>query len=309
MSGAPLSGIIPALATPLRGPDALDGEGLERLVDRVLAAGVHGLFLLGTCGEGPSLSQALRRELVERVVHLARGRVPVLVNITDSSPAESLLLARFAADRGATHVVASAPFYFAPGPDELAEFTSRLADASPLPVLLYNYPAMTRVPFGEEALQRALDHPKVAGVKDSSGDLGNFARLCLLRRGRSDWAVLMGCDGLLGEGLRLGGTGGVCGGANVSPRPFSGLYDSFRRGDAEAVRRAEEQVRELGLMLYGGGRAEDVVRGLKAALEALGVCRGDLAPPLLPLSEVAKAPIREWVLRLSPSPPPAPAGA
>ena len=94
----PLRGIIPPLITPLVERDALDIGGLERLIEHVLAGGVHGLFILGTSGEGPSLSYRLRRDLMDRVCRQVVGRVPVLVGITDTAFVESVTLARHAAD-------------------------------------------------------------------------------------------------------------------------------------------------------------------------------------------------------------------
>src|SRR5690349_19541861 len=101
----PLTGIIPPMATPLRSRDELDFAGLERLIERVLAGGVNGLFLLGTTGEGPSLSYRLRRELIDRACRQVQRRVPILVGITDTSFVESVALARHAADAGADATV------------------------------------------------------------------------------------------------------------------------------------------------------------------------------------------------------------
>ena len=98
---APLTGIVPPMITPLSGRDALDVAGLERLIEHVLAGGVSGLFILGTTGEGPSLGYRLRKEFIERTCSLARGRVPVLVGITDTAFVESVNAARWAADAGA----------------------------------------------------------------------------------------------------------------------------------------------------------------------------------------------------------------
>src|SRR3954454_15133593 len=106
----PLRGIIPPLVTPLLDRDRLDHAGLERLIEHVLGGGVHGLFLLGTTGEGPSLSYRLRRELVQRTCSLVKGRIPILVGITDTSFVESVSLARYAAEVGASAVVAAPPY-------------------------------------------------------------------------------------------------------------------------------------------------------------------------------------------------------
>jgi 4-hydroxy-tetrahydrodipicolinate synthase len=98
----PLSGIIPPLVTPLRDRDTLDCVGLERLIEHLISGGVSGLFILGTTGEGPSLSYRLRRQLIEKTCQLTKNRVPVLVGITDTSFTESVNLAKYSADAGAT---------------------------------------------------------------------------------------------------------------------------------------------------------------------------------------------------------------
>src|SRR5215469_3246209 len=108
----PLKGIIPPMATPLAAIDKLDVRGVENLVEHILSGGVHGLFLLGTTGEGPALSYKLRQELIERVCDQAGLRVPVLVGITDSAYAEALHIADVAAKAGASAIVMAPPFYY-----------------------------------------------------------------------------------------------------------------------------------------------------------------------------------------------------
>ena len=118
---APLTGIVPPMITPLSGRDQLDVAGLERLIERILAGGVNGLFILGTTGEGPSLSYRLRRELIERVSRQVNGRVPILVGATDTAFVESVNVAKIAADAGAAAVVVAPPYYLPEGQPELQE--------------------------------------------------------------------------------------------------------------------------------------------------------------------------------------------
>src|SRR5438477_8529361 len=143
----PFRGLITPMATPLAAPDQLDVAGLERLVPHILAGGVHGLFILGTTGEGPSLSYRTRRELVERVTRLAGTKIPVLVAITDTSREESVELANFAAGQGASFLVLAAPYYYRMTQADLAGHVARLAADLPLPVFLYNTPSHTQVDF------------------------------------------------------------------------------------------------------------------------------------------------------------------
>ena len=170
----PLTGIIPPMVTPLRARDELDIAGLEKLLEHILSGGVSGLFILGTTGEGPSLSYRLRREFIERVCQQVKRRVPVLVGITDTAFVESVNLARQAADCGADAVVAAPPYYMPEGQPELQEWLDHLVPELPLPLFLYNMPPLTKVSYEIETVRHALDHPRIIGLKDSSGDLNYF---------------------------------------------------------------------------------------------------------------------------------------
>src|SRR5476651_508579 len=121
-----LNGIIPPMVTPLLDRDVLDVGRLERLIEHILAGGVSGLFILGTTGEGPSLSYRLRRELIERVCGQVKNRVPVLVGITDTAFVEAVHLANFAAEAGAQALVLAPPYYFPNSQPELLEYVQHL---------------------------------------------------------------------------------------------------------------------------------------------------------------------------------------
>src|SRR5271154_1005367 len=152
---SPLNGIIPPMITPLRGRDELDLAGLERLIEHLLAGGVSGLFILGTTGEGPSLSYSLRRELINHVSRVVNRRVPILVGITDTSFVESVRVAGFAADAGAYAVVLAPPYYLPEAQPELQEYLDHLLPELPLPLFLYNMPALTKVTFEMDTIRRA----------------------------------------------------------------------------------------------------------------------------------------------------------
>jgi len=141
------------MVTPLRARDELDVAGLERLIEHILSGGVSGLFILGTTGEGPSLSYRLRRELITLACRQVRGRVPVLVGITDTAFVESVNLARHAADAGADALVLAPPYYLPPGQPELQEYLEHLAAELPLPLFLYNMPGLTKVQYEIECLR------------------------------------------------------------------------------------------------------------------------------------------------------------
>ena len=273
------------MITPLLGRDQLDIAGFERVLERVLAGGVHGVFILGTTGEAPSLSYRLRREVIDRACQFVRGRVPVIVGITDTSVVEAIQLARHAAEAGAQAVVTAAPYYFPEGQPELVEWALRLVPDLALPVYFYNMPQMTKVTFEPEMVQRLTQLAGVAGLKDSSGDLNYFQKLVEVARARPDWRVFVGPELLLVETLRLGGHGGVNGGAQIDPALLVGLYDATRRGDQATVERLQARLVKLGEIYRVGRHASTVIKGVKCALNLLGVCSGELAEPLHAFNE------------------------
>jgi 4-hydroxy-tetrahydrodipicolinate synthase len=277
---APLEGIVPPLITPLADRDALDVEGLERLIEHVLAGGVHGIFILGTSGEAPSLSYRLRRDLIDRACRIVRGRAPVLVGITDTCMDEAAALARHAADRGARGLVTSAPYYFPLGQPELIDFIEGLLPELPLPLYLYDMPQMTKTRFEAETVRRLARHERIVGFKDSSGDIEHFGEIVEAARDRPDWRLFMGPEHLLVEAIRRGGHGGVNGGALIEPRLLVDLHEAARRGDGPRTAALEERLRKLGGIYRIGRHASAVIKGMKCALSLLGICGDRMAEPL-----------------------------
>lgn len=287
-------GIIPPLVTPLRERDALDEEGLQRLVEHVIGGGAHGLFILGTTGEAPSLSYRLRRELITRVCELVQGRVPVLVGITDTAFIESVQLARHAADAGAAAVVLSTPYYFPAGQTELLGYVRNLVEQLPLPLVLYNMPSLTKVWFEIDTLRQLTSLERIVGIKDSSGDLDYFARLMSLRELRPDWSIMIGPEALLPEAMRLGGDGGVAGGANVFPRLFVDCYEACVGQDETRLASVRRAVDELQRIYEIGKYASRYIKATKCALSLLGICDDFMAEPF----HRFRAPERERVRQI-----------
>ena len=289
-----LRGIVPPMITPLQDCDVLDVAGLERLIEHILAGGVHGLFILGTSGEAPNLSYRLRRELIDRVCRQVKHRVPVLVGITDTSLIEARQVARHAANAGADAVVSAAPYYFAAGQPELVSFVEHLVDGLPLPLFLYNMPQMTKVQFTQETLRRVSHLERIIGLKDSSGDLNYFSSLVSLKQERPDWSIFVGPEHLLADTLRLGGDGGVNGGAIFMPELFVDLFNAVTRGDEPNAERLQEKLLLLGQIYSIGQHASAVIKAMKCACSLLNLCSERMAEPF----EAFRSPQREQVCRV-----------
>ncbi|MFN5962419.1 MAG: dihydrodipicolinate synthase family protein [Verrucomicrobiota bacterium] len=287
----PLHGIIPPVVTPLAARDQLDTASVDAIVHHLMTGGVHGIFALGSTGEGPGLSHRLRAEMVRATMAAAAGRLPVIVGITDTSFTESLELAAVAADAGAAAVVAAPPYYFPMTQDELVRYYLDLADALPLPLFLYNMPAMTKVPVSTETVRRIMDHPRIIGMKDSSGDMLQVH--ALLQLARPGWPVMVGQEQITGEAVLLGASGGINAGANLEPATYTALYEAARAGDLAALRRHHGRILAISSALYAiGNRPSSLVRGIKAALALMGLCPDRMAEPFHAFTKEEAAELR-----------------
>jgi len=299
----PLRGIITPMITPLLDRDILDVAGLERLIEHILAGGVHGLFILGTTGEAPSLSYRLRYEVIERVCGQVKGRVPVLVGITDTSFVESVNVARKAQDAGAQAVVLAPPYYFPAGQAELLEYLRHLTPELPLPVFLYNMPSYTKLVFEPETIRAAAEFPGIAGIKDSSGNMPYFRQLQSLLKDRPDFSLLMGQEELLAEAVLLGGHGSVCGGANLIPELYVELYNAACSKDLPKVESLHKKVMQLSNTIYNVGQYESsFLKGLKCALSCIGICSDFLAEPFHRFRRAEHEVIQRYVKELGITP-------
>ncbi len=260
-------GILTPLVTPMLEADVLDVEGLRRGVEHVIAGGVRGVFLLGTTGEGPSLSGRMRLEVLERVAGFVAGRVAMLVNVTGTSFADNIDLARAAADAGATVAVYSGPLYSPVTQAQLLWHVERFAAKCPLPVFLYNMPSHTNVRFDVDTVVKLAESGSIAGLKDSSADLMYLQKLSHALG--PDFPLFVGPEELLYPAMIAAGVaGGVNGGSNLFPHLYVGLHDAIRAGNHVEAARLHALVLKVSRLVYGNG----YLPGLKAALKAAGIC-------------------------------------
>ena len=278
------------MITPMLDAATIDAEGAARIADRMIAAGVAGIFILGTTGESQSLPMRLRFDFVSLVAKHIAGRVPLLVGITETSLEDSLALAEHARKCGAAGVVSAPPYYFPANQKELIDWYTALADASPLPIYLYNMPSKVKVFLNVGTVLVLSKHPNIVGVKDSSGNQSYFQSL-LFHFAGSDFAVYMGPEEQTAAAVLSGADGGVNGGANLFPELFVNLYEAAAKGDVEEARRLQKRVMFLSDSLYGlePGSDASFVKAIKCALEVKGICSGYLPLPYKPFGPEMKA--------------------
>ena len=196
--------------------------------------------------------------------------------------------------RGLTPLAAPPP-YFPLSQSELFEYVQSLAAALPLPLLLYNMPAMTKVCFAIETVRRLPDNPRIIGIKDSSGDKDYFAQLIPLARVRADCCVLIGQEQRMSDAVISGAQGGVNGGANVFPSLFSALYNATVRRDSATISRLQKQVVALGQVYHVVDGAAPGMRGIKCALNLLGICSDYATMPFARLQGADREVVRNLI--------------
>ena len=284
------------MVTPLNQDLSLDQKGLERLIEHLIAGGVHGIFILGTTGEAPNLPYDVRAELIEQSCRLAGSRVPVIVGITDTSYRDAIRMAAKAYQSGALAVVAAPPYYFQVGQADLLQYFKQMAADSPLPLFLYNAPLNTHLWLEVATVVEAAAEPNIVGLKDSGLNMGYFHAVREGVRSRTDFSLLVGPDDLLAEAVLLGAHGGMAGGSNVNPRLFVELYEAAAAGDVNRVATLHQQAIRFDNAVYRS--AEDPnnpLRGLKAALSIMGICGTAVTPPLRPISTRERETIAQYL--------------
>jgi 4-hydroxy-tetrahydrodipicolinate synthase len=277
-----LRGIVPPLVTPLNEDETVDEKALERQLDRLIQAGVHGIFLLGSTGEQPALRDAERVKVIRTARRVNAGRVPLVVGTMASSTARAVENIREAEAAGADAVAVTPPYYYpSRGEDEQLAHYRTCAAATKLPLVIYNIPLTTKVMVSADTMARITEIPNVAGIKDSSGDFGHFLRILELLRAKEGFSILIGAPVLAGAAVLYGASGTVSGIANMDPRTMLDVYASAVARNTTALQNLQHRVHRLMDILAFGAP----IVCLKTALELMGICRHYAAAPLQPLGQ------------------------
>ncbi|WP_420176144.1 dihydrodipicolinate synthase family protein [Luteococcus sp. OSA5] len=291
-------GIIPPLLTPFAEDGSVDFASLDRLVDHLIDAGVHGLFVLGSSGQVAYLTDDDRDAVMRHVVAKAAGRVPVLAGTADLTAPRVAEQCRRAEAAGADAVVVTAPLYALNDAAETADHFRLAAAATALPVFAYDIPVRVHSKLGLQMVVTLAQEGVLHGIKDSSGDDVLFRMLVTEREQLgADFSILSGhevmCDGM----YLLGADGAVPGLANVDPHGYVRLHEAALAGDWNLARQEQDRLTELFKIVFvPQGRSGDAggIGAFKQALAALGVIDSARMPrPLGELTANDEAAIRE----------------
>lgn len=277
--GAALHGVIAPIPTPF---DAVTGDvapvALRQAARALLDAGLAGITVAGSTGEGELLDDGERAGLVEWLREVVPEDRWLIAGAGAESTRGAIAIARSVGQAGADATLVRPPAYYAPAlsPGALADHYARLADESPVPLIVYNIPKYTHVMLADSVLRALAEHPNVIGFKDSSGDLKVLAAY---RSAAPRLVPLVGAGQLLYPAMELGAVGGIVAIACFAPALCVKCFDAFQAGDRETAGAVQERLTPLAREIVNGmGPA-----GIKAAMEVVGLPMGPVRSPLQPL--------------------------
>ncbi len=281
MSAIAFRGVFTALVTPFR-DGAVDEAAFVALVERQIAAGVHGLVPVGTTGETATLSHDEHRKVVSLCVETARGRVPVIAGAGSNSTAEAIELAGHAKAAGAQAALVVTPYYNRPSQEGLFAHYTAVAKAVDLPVVVYNVPSRTGVDIADATLARLAVLPNIVGVKDATGDMARASQQRRLRGG--DWILLSGDDPSALGYMAHGGHGCISVTSNVAPGPCAAFYDACMSGDWTGALVLQDRLIDLHKALFLDASPAPT----KFALAHLGLVTEECRLPITPCADGVK---------------------
>src|SRR5688500_8333210 len=272
----PFTGVGTALITPFTKSGALDDAAIKRLAKRQIDNGVHFLVPCGTTGETPTLNAAERRRVVELVVEAAEGRVPVLAGAGGYDTQEVAHLSKEMESIGVQGLLSVTPYYNKPTPEGLYQHFSRIAEATSLPIVLYNVPGRTGCNIDAATCARLATIPRIVGVKEASGNITQMVEIC--RAVPAEFLVLSGDDALTLPLMAVGGRGVISVAANAIPAEMSQMVEAAERGDYKAARQLHHKL----VPLMMGNFIESNPGPVKFAMAAMGLCEPAYRLPMVP---------------------------
>ena len=281
-----LEGAMTALITPMRQGGEIDYDALSAICEEQIDAGIDGLVAVGTTGESATLPYAEHIEVVKRVVEVARGRVPVIAGAGGNATGEAIELSIGSARAGADGLLHVAGYYNKPTQEGLYQHFKAVAEATSLPIMLYNVPGRTACDLLPDTVARLAELPTIVAIKEASGDLRRASQL--IERLGDRISVLSGDDFTALPLMSLGGRGVVSVISNAMPEAMASMWDAVCAGDWETARARHYEMMPLTELLFVEGNPP----GIKKVMELLGKSQGHMRLPIVRVSDALTERIR-----------------
>lgn len=283
MKNCKYRGVVVPMVTPVDENGRLDVAAVERIIEFFAQNNVAPL-LMGTTGEGNSVSAADGLLMVQTAVRVAAGRILIYAGLTGTCFAEQLTQAEAYTAAGADVIVATLPSYYALTEEQMYGYYKTLADSITGPLMLYNILATTHMSIPVDVVKRLADHPNIVGLKDSERDLERMKQCIEISRDREDFAYFCGWAAQSAYSLSIGGDGIVPSTGNYVPEMFNDLYSAAIAGDMDTANRLQDETNEIAKIYQAGRTLGQSLTALKVMMQTKGLCEPWMLMPLTRLS-------------------------
>lgn len=281
-----LKGSLVALITPMNQDGSINYEQLRDLIDWHIENGTDGIVAVGTTGESATLPVEEHLAVIEATVKHVNKRIPVIAGTGANNTVEAIALSQAAEQAGADYTLSVVPYYNKPSQEGIYQHFKAIAEATSIPMVIYNVPGRTVVSMSNDTILRLAEIPNIVGVKEASGNIGS--NIELINRAPEGFAVLSGDDSTGLPFMLCGGHGVVTVAANVAPKLFADMCRAALEGDIATARRLNEQL----IPIYNTMFCEPSPAAPKWGLSLLGKCEPHVRLPLVALTEAGQAKVR-----------------
>lgn len=289
------SGVVVPMVSPFRYDFSIDINAAKKIANNITRAGAMP-FLLGSTGEGPSMSPGQKELLVKTVVEEVNGRSQVYAGISANSFISAIEEANCFAQAGVDLLVVTLPFYYPVNDLQMLQYFEKIADASPLPIILYNMPGMVKRSIPIELADRLSRHPNIIGLKDSERNENRLTESVQLWKNRNDFAFLVGWAAMSVFGLQLGADGIVPSTGNICPEWYVELYKATQGGENEKAMYYQELTNKVSGFYQQGRDLSQAIPALKIMMEIEGFCTSTVLPPMFPMDNDER---KEYIEKIS----------
>lgn len=287
-------GVVVPMVTPITKEGNIDTEAVERIINNFARNNVSAL-IMGTTGEGNSVSTKQGTEMIKAASKAAAGRITIYAGLAGNCIGEQMEAARLFVEAGADVIAATLPSYYALTPEQMYKYYKDLADSLSVPLMLYNITITTHMSIPLDIIERLSHHPNIVGLKDSENNLERMEEALKIFADRDDFAYFCGCAANSAHALKLGADGIVPSVGNFMPKAYNDLFEAGINGDEATAERLQQETIRVGKINTTGLTLGQSLAGLKVIMKEYGLCDTFMLPPLTELDDETAERIRKEI--------------
>lgn len=277
-------GVVVPMVTPITKEGNIDVKAVERIIE-IFAKNNVSALIMGTTGEGNSVSTKQGVEMIKAAAKTAAGRIVIYSGLVGNCISEQMEAAKLFIDAGADVIAATLPSYYTLTPEQMYKYYKDLADNISVPLMLYNITITTHMSIPLDVIERLSHHPNIEGLKDSENNLERMEEALKMFADRDDFAYFCGCAANSAHALKHGADGIVPSVGNYMPKAYNDLFEAGINGDEETAERLQQETINIGKINTAGLTLGQSLAGLKVIMKECGLCETYMLPPLTELDD------------------------